>query len=95
VGTKKPNDLGFFDMLGNVWCRCQDYSQDWPADIGDNVQEDESDRHNLDVPGTVHRITRGGSFRSDAWEIRAARRVGVPPLELGIEYGFRVARTIR
>jgi formylglycine-generating enzyme required for sulfatase activity len=66
VALKKPNSWGLYDMLGNVWEQCVDgkraYSKE---DIVDPVGPSDI--------ATI-RVLRGGSWRSDARDARAAFR---------------------
>jgi formylglycine-generating enzyme required for sulfatase activity len=91
VGRLKPNDLGFFDVHGNVWTWCQESYQDYPriAEVSDD-REDE-----LIVSPTDRRVIRGGSFLKQASNVRSALRGGVAPTLLFNDIGFRVARTFR
>jgi formylglycine-generating enzyme required for sulfatase activity len=83
-GKLKPNDLGLFDMNGNVWQWTQGSLNDKPA-------EKENDRDEL-VPGASDRVVRGGSWFYDAGLCRAAcRHWRAPVIRLSIS-GFRLAR---
>lgn len=86
VATLEPNDWGFHDMLGNVaeWCH------DWYAEY-------EIDDESIDVWGPVDgtaRIVRGGSWASEARDVRAAKRDALPPDDVRDSVGLRPARTI-
>ena len=62
VKTKQPNELGIYDMSGNVWEWCQDkYSSDYnsPRNSG-------------------NRVLRGGCWRGSAWDVRVSNRGGNP-----------------
>ena len=57
VGQKKPNELGIYDMTGNVWELCSDwfdsnYYKNSPANNPSNNKK------------TFHKVVRGGSWRS-------------------------------
>ena len=57
VGQKKPNELGIYDMSGNVWELC--------ADWFDNKYYKKSTASNpLNNKKATHRVMRGGSWRS-------------------------------
>src|SRR5262249_23284302 len=43
VGQKRPNDLGLFDMHGNVWAWCQEGGWDYP----DGRAEDKEDLRDI------------------------------------------------
>jgi formylglycine-generating enzyme required for sulfatase activity len=94
-GLLKPNDLGLFDVYGNVEEWCQDSS--WgaygrPAGTGPRVDEEDDNRDIKDKPG---RLLRGNAFDTDPLSLRSASRSGVPPAYRNNHFGFRVARTYR
>lgn len=82
VGTKKPNELGIYDMSGNIneWC------SDWYAEY------DEKDNYNPQGPeeGT-YRIRRGGCWFTDIKYCRVSFRNDFPRSKL-LYFGFRVVR---
>jgi formylglycine-generating enzyme required for sulfatase activity len=87
VGSFKPNEFGLSDMHGNVWewvvdCYQSNYS-DAPVDGSARVSE-----------RCESRTVRGGSWRSDASDVRATNRDGVRATTRIDFIGFRVARTL-
>jgi formylglycine-generating enzyme required for sulfatase activity len=91
MGSKKPNDLGLFDMHGNVQNWCQENEKHYPVNQGVVTEDREGE---LSIVYTKERVTRGGSFRDEADLLRSASRVGVVPTDLHNNFGFRPARTI-
>ena len=59
VATRKPNDLGLFDMLGNAVEWCYDEGQEYPAEFDDVVTDTPASQA---IPETVSRVLRGGAF---------------------------------
>jgi formylglycine-generating enzyme required for sulfatase activity len=89
VGQKRPNDLGLFDMHGNVWTRCQGAGLDYPIQtIAADDKEDESI-----VNEKLSRVLRGASFTFHASEVRAAFRYFHRPGYRVSTVGVRVCRT--
>src|SRR5262249_40651939 len=93
VGTKKPNDLGLFDLHGNIYAWCQESYKEYPRTRPDEVSEDREDE--LSVDPTKNRVVRCGSFLYPASYIRSPYRYALSPRTLYLSVGFRVARTIR
>jgi eukaryotic-like serine/threonine-protein kinase len=92
VGTSMPTDLGFFDLLGNVWSWSQDeYKPYRTAPDGQAVEDKEDD---LTITPTASRVLRGGAYNYEAKYIRSAYRYNYTPGNRNQHYGFRVARTI-
>jgi len=93
AGGKKPNDLGLFDMYGNVFTWCQERSKMWPTAKGDEATEDKEDE--LAVSGTHNRMLRGGNIVYPGGGLRSAYRDSrrVPSDRNGAN-GFRLARTL-
>jgi formylglycine-generating enzyme required for sulfatase activity len=92
VAGKKPNDLGFFDMHGNVWNWCQDrYKGDYPVSKRGDILEDEEDSSR--IVSTQHRPMRGGSFDSLAWHVHSTGRGWNVPSSRDPNVGLRPART--
>jgi len=86
VGQKAPNELGIYDMSGNVWEWCQDY---WDSDY-----YDKSPRENpVNLNSASYRVKRSGSWGYSAKFCRVAYRRSHDP-DSGYNYlGFRIART--
>jgi formylglycine-generating enzyme required for sulfatase activity len=83
VGQKQANELGLYDMSGNVleWC------SDWYGNYGPSAQEDP---RGVDS-GTV-RVLRGGCWGYPPSLVRAAYRLHVEPGFSDSAVGFRVVR---
>ena len=66
VGTKQSNELGLYDMTGNVseWC------QDWKGSYASSSQTNPTGA----VSG-VGRVIRGGSWNDSAWYCRSSYRL--------------------
>jgi formylglycine-generating enzyme required for sulfatase activity len=87
VGSLKPNDLGLFDVYGNVWTWCQEEFKN------QSEKPDEDKEYGLTISIQDSRVIRGGSFFNLAGPLRSAARFGDVPAGYNIEHGFRVART--
>jgi formylglycine-generating enzyme required for sulfatase activity len=92
-GLHKPNDLGLFDLYGNVaeWCLTPD---DAPPG-GPSDPPLPADRCVVE-PGQSW-VLRGGSFADGPGRLRSATRAALPVETAGSAgrgVGFRVARTV-
>jgi formylglycine-generating enzyme required for sulfatase activity len=91
VGSLKANDLGLFDVQGNVFTWCQERFKAYPE--GNKATEDTED--DLVVTSTDSRVLRGGSFITPASLVRSACRSDYVPTNRYTNIGFRPARTLR
>jgi formylglycine-generating enzyme required for sulfatase activity len=65
VGSKLPNELGIYDMSGNVWEWCSDWFDSYPA----SAQQDPMGAGSGD-----YRVIRGGGCYNVARYCRVAYR---------------------
>ncbi|MEI6765331.1 MAG: SUMF1/EgtB/PvdO family nonheme iron enzyme [Bacteroidota bacterium] len=83
VGMKKPNELGLYDMGGNVWEWCSDW-------FGDFTTDKQADPPGADIGSG--RVVKGGSYLIGALRGRCASRGTSDQTTAEAGTGFRLAK---
>ena len=79
VGQLKPNELGLYDMSGNVWEFCEDWYRKAPTS----------------KPSSSFHVIRGGSYDCDARYSRITNRFMYDQRRRRMEVGFRLVMDAR
>jgi hypothetical protein len=82
VGMKMPNELGLYDMSGNVWEWCSDR-------LNAYADSEQTNPHNI---SGLDRAIRGGCWFKPAELTRIAHRGSLSPIEIRNGEGFRICR---
>jgi formylglycine-generating enzyme len=85
VGGKRANELGIYDMSGNVWEWCSDWFQNYSVSIQENPTS---------AAFSYIRINRGGSIGSYVGSHRSAFRFGNTISSRFTDVGFRVGYSL-
>jgi serine/threonine protein kinase/formylglycine-generating enzyme required for sulfatase activity len=90
VGSLKPNDLGLFDVQGNVLTWCQERYMPYPQskEASDDKEDDKL------IVDASSRLLRGGSFSGLPSAVRSGFRNYIVPTYQYLSFGIRLARTL-
>lgn len=81
VATKNPNELGIYDMSGNVWEWCKDLYGTYSSATETSPKG---------ATNGSNRVLRGGSWYFAASACRVANRSGIDPSFRNVASGFRM-----
>ncbi|NOZ85914.1 MAG: formylglycine-generating enzyme family protein [Deltaproteobacteria bacterium] len=87
VSEKEPNAWGLFDMSGNLW--------EWVWDWFQSSYDNDIDTDPVGPDTGSKRVDRGGDWRGDARNSRAASRYRLEPAHRSLGLGFRPARSVQ
>ncbi len=80
VGKLKPNELGLYDMSGNVWELCRDFKKEYSKGTVTDPEETEG----------KDRVRRGGAWNSSEDQLRNAYRRRAPEDVVSLDTGLRL-----
>ncbi|MCB1206117.1 MAG: PEGA domain-containing protein [Verrucomicrobiae bacterium] len=88
VGSLAPNELGLYDVRGNVW----EWVSDWYSQTILNRVQKEGATPNPEWVGTDRKVLRGGAWnRSSQYDLAIANRMAASPASKDrYDVGFRV-----
>ena len=86
VKTKSPNELGIYDMSGNVWELCNDWIDSYNGDSQTNPAGP--------ISG-ITRVIRGGSWLNSVGSCRVSHRFGSLPGHRYLSNGLRLAMDVQ